>query len=153
MVVYTNLTSLLTQGQKVVCYDSTVNRGVCRGDLCVQTLPSTFSSELSKMQSTGCSISLQVPIPVLIESGKFGPGIFVPAKFFHQLGVGQLSNPWGIAIHGDGVYVSCWGDHTVTKFSLTELCRVRRIGGQGSNSGQFNCPRQLTTDPVGRVFI
>ena len=74
-------------------------------------------------------------------------------EFFHQLGVGQLSRPWGIAIHGDSVYVSCWGDHTVSKFSLTELCRVRRIGGNGSNNGQFDCPSQLATDPIGRVYI
>ena len=75
-------------------------------------------------------------------------------EFFHQLGVGQLSQPWGIAIHGDSVYVSCYGDHTVSKFSLTELCRVRRIGGvRGSNNGQFHYPGQLTTDLIGRVFI
>ena len=74
-------------------------------------------------------------------------------EFFHQLGVGQLSDPWGIATHGDSVYVSCIGDDTVSKFSLTELCLVRRIGGEGSNNGQFDYPHQLTTDPIGRVFI
>ena len=74
-------------------------------------------------------------------------------EFFHQLGVGQLCGPWGISIHGDSVYVSCWGDHTVSKFSLNELCLVRRIGGWGSNNGQFKYPNQLTTDPIGRVFI
>ena len=74
-------------------------------------------------------------------------------EFLHQLGVGQLSQPCGIAIHGDSVYVSCHGDHTVSKFSLPELCRVRRIGGDGSNNGQFNYPSQLTTDPIGSVFI
>ena len=45
------------------------------------------------------------------------------------------------------------GDHTVSKFSLTEMWRVRRIGGEGSDNGQFDYPRQLTTDPIGRVFI
>ena len=74
-------------------------------------------------------------------------------EFLYQLGVGKLSEPRGIAIHGDSVYVSCSGDHTVSKFSLTELCRVRRIGGYGSNNGQFKLPSQLTTDPIGRVFI
>ena len=73
-------------------------------------------------------------------------------EFFHQLGVGQLSIPHGIAIHGDSAYVCC-GDQTVSKFSLTELCLVRRIGGVGSDNGQFKRPRQLTTDPIGRVFI
>ena len=74
-------------------------------------------------------------------------------EFFHQLGVGQLSGPWGIAMHGNSVYVSCLGDHTVSKFSLAELCLVRRIGGLGSDNGQFVFPRQLTTDPIGNVFI
>ena len=48
-------------------------------------------------------------------------------EFFHQLGAGQLSEPWGIATHGDSVYVSSFNDDTVSKFSLTKLCRVRRI--------------------------
>ena len=74
-------------------------------------------------------------------------------EFFHQLGVGQLSYPSGIATHGDSVYVSCTGDDTVSKFSLTELGRIRMIGGKGSGNGQFDWPRQLTTDPIGRVFI
>ena len=33
------------------------------------------------------------------------------------------------------------------------MCCVRRIGGKGSDKGQFDSPRQLTTDPIGRVFI
>ena len=74
-------------------------------------------------------------------------------EFLSQLGVGQLSSPSGIAIHGDSVYVSCNGDHTVSKFSLSEMCCVRRIGGEGSNNGQFNWSVQLTTDLIGRVFI
>ena len=74
-------------------------------------------------------------------------------EFLHQLGIGQLIRPYGIAIHGNSVYVSCFGDHTISKFSLTELCRVRRIGGKGSDNGEFDYPCQLTTDPIGRVFI
>ena len=74
-------------------------------------------------------------------------------EFLNQLGVGQLSQPWGITTHGDSLYVSCWGDHTVSKFSLTKMCHVRRIGGMGSNNGQFRYPHQLTTDSIGRVFI
>ena len=50
-------------------------------------------------------------------------------EYLYQLGVGQLSMPYGIVIHGDSVYVSCWGDHTVSKFSLSEMCHVKRIGG------------------------
>ena len=74
-------------------------------------------------------------------------------EFISQLGVGQLFNPSGIAIHGDNLYVSCEGDNTVSQFSLIEMCHVRRIGGRGSNNGQFNYPRQLTTDLIGCVFV
>ena len=74
-------------------------------------------------------------------------------EFISHLGARKLFHPWGIAIHGDSVYVSCLDDHTVNKFSLNEMCRVRRIGGYGSNNGQFKNPRQLTADPICRVFI
>ena len=77
---------------------------------------------------------------------------FETGEFISQLGVRQLSYPFGIAIHGDSLYVSCRGDDTVSQFSLIEMCHVRRIGGEGSNNGQFNFPQQLTTDLIGRVF-
>ena len=47
-------------------------------------------------------------------------------EFLNHLGVGQLSKPHGITTHGDSVYVSCWGDHTVSKFSLTECIVARK---------------------------
>ena len=74
-------------------------------------------------------------------------------EFISQLGAVELSIPCGIAIHGNSLYVSCSGDHTVSQFSLIEMCHVRRIGGRGSNNGQFNHPYQLTTDPIGYAFI
>ena len=74
-------------------------------------------------------------------------------EFLYQLGVGQLYSPRGITTHGYSVYVSSDSIHTVSKLSLTEMCCVRRIGGRGSDNGQFILPRQLTTDPIGRVFI
>ena len=78
---------------------------------------------------------------------------FETGEFISQLGVRQLSYPFDIAIHGDSLYVSCRGDDTVSQFSLIEMCHVRRIGGEGSNNGQFNFPQQLTTDLIGRVFV
>ena len=74
-------------------------------------------------------------------------------EFISQLGVGELSNSSGMALHGDSLYVSCRGGHTVSQLSLIKMCHVRRIGGKGSNNGQFNWPQQLTTDLIGRVFI
>ena len=74
-------------------------------------------------------------------------------EFLYQLGGGQLSHPCGIATYRDSVYVSCLGDNTVSKFSMTELCRVRRIGGRGTDNGRFDSLHQLAIDSIGRVFI
>ncbi|KAI6658595.1 NHL repeat containing protein [Oopsacas minuta] len=74
-------------------------------------------------------------------------------EYLNQLGVRQLNRPRGIAIHGENVYVSCWGNDTINQFTLTDMSLVRKIGSWGSNNGQFNNPRQLTTDPIGHVFI
>ena len=74
-------------------------------------------------------------------------------EFLNQLDVEWQSIIFGIATHGDSVYVSCWGDHTVRKFSVTEMRLVWRIGGNGSDDGQLNFPGQPTTDHNGCVFI
>ena len=68
-------------------------------------------------------------------------------EFLNQLGVGQLSGPRGIAINRDSLYISCVSDHIVSKFSLTETCRVRKIGSKGSNNGQFSHPIFLLNKP------
>ncbi|KAI6653315.1 hypothetical protein LOD99_3839 [Oopsacas minuta] len=74
-------------------------------------------------------------------------------EYLKQLGVGELDKPYGLAIHADSLYVSCWGDHTVNKYRLTNMSLVRWVGGKGSNKGQFDFPRQLTTDQIGHVFV
>ena len=74
-------------------------------------------------------------------------------EFLYQLGVGELFYPSGMAIYGDSVYVSSSEFHSVSQFSLNEMCLVRKIRGRGSDNGQFNRPQQLTTDLIGRVFI
>ena len=74
-------------------------------------------------------------------------------EYLNQLGDGQLGTPWGIAIHGNSVYVSSNLKHTVSKYSLTDFSFVKQIGGRGSNNGEFKYPRQLTTDPNGQVFV
>ena len=90
----------------------------------------------------------------VVNSENFRVEIFSETgEFISHLDAGELSGAWGIAIHGDSLYVSCCEDHTVCKFSLSEMYLVRRIGGEGSDSEQFSYPRQLTTDPIGRVFI
>ena len=103
-----------------------------------------------------CGVAIQEDTHQIIVANQFNNRVEIfseTGEFLYQLGVGQLSEPWGMAIHGNSLYVSCVGDHTVSKFSLNEMIRVRRIGGKGSNNGQFDLPCQLTTDAIGCVFI
>ena len=74
-------------------------------------------------------------------------------EYLNQLGVGELHYPHGIAIHENSVYVSSYLRHTISKYSLTDFSFVKRIGRKGSNNGEFECPKQLTTDPNGQVFV
>ena len=74
-------------------------------------------------------------------------------EYLNQLSDGQLEGPWGIAIHGNSLYVSSSLSHSISKYSFTDFSLVKRVGKEGSNNGEFNCPRQLTTDPRGCVFI
>ena len=64
----------------------------------------------------------------------------------------ELNSPFGIAIHGDNVYVSCW-DHSISKLSLTEKVLVRKRGEYGQGDGQFDYPNQLAISPKGKIFI
>ena len=72
-------------------------------------------------------------------------------EYLNQLG--ELHSPWGIAIHENSLFVSSFMRHTISKYSLTDFSLVKEIGGLGSNNGEFNNPRQLTTDPNGHVYI
>ena len=74
-------------------------------------------------------------------------------EYLNQLSDGQLGGPWGIAIHGNSLYVSGIFSDSISKYSLTDFSLVKRVGKMGSNNGEFNIPRQLTTDPSGCVFI
>ena len=72
-------------------------------------------------------------------------------EYLNQLG--ELHRPYGIAIHENSLFVSSFMRHTISKYSLTDFSLVKHIGGLGSNNGEFNTPRQLTTDPNGHVYI
>ena len=125
---------------------------------------STFHTPIVATESGGSSPKLIRPLGVAIHeeshqifvANDFNKRIDIfseTGEFLYHLGLGHVVSPYGVAIHGDSVYVSCKHDHTVSKFSLTEMCLVRRIGGMGSDNGLFDYPPQLTTDPIGRVFI
>ena len=57
--------------------------------------------------------------------------------FVRQIGVGHLSQPWGVTVHNKHVYVTEKGNHRISVFTLDGQL-IRTIGSQGSGPGQFN---------------
>ena len=67
-------------------------------------------------------------------------------------GEGQLSNPFGLVILDEVLYVVDSGNHRVQKFTLTGEY-LGQFGTNGSNEGQFNSPFGICTDGRGRVLV
>ena len=62
---------------------------------------------------------------------------------------GQLSNPMGIALIGDTIYVVSRGNHTVKMYSTDGKFN----GGNGNGTGQLSNPLGICTDGKGRVLV
>ena len=61
---------------------------------------------------------------------------------------------WGIAIHGNNLYITDCMVHAVFHLKIeTDFRLVARLGSRGSGIGQFNEPRQLSISTNGDVYI
>ncbi len=69
--------------------------------------------------------------------------------------MGQLTNPFGVAVDGAGnVFVSDSGGNRVVVFSAAgEDEVVRTLGGQGSGAGQLNKLFGVAVDGDGNVLV
>ena len=71
-------------------------------------------------------------------------------SFTHQ----DMTCPWGIAIHGDKVYVSDKGADAVLQFKLgNDIQLVAKVGTLGSGIGQFDTPYSLAVSNYGDVYV
>ena len=67
-------------------------------------------------------------------------------------GDGQFSNPAGIAIRGDVLYIAEYSNHRVQKISTSGKF-ISKFGSYGSGEGQLSSPRGICLDCDGRVFV
>ena len=66
----------------------------------------------------------------------------------------DMRAPWGIAIHGDNLYVTDIGAQAVFQFKIeADMRLVAKLGSRGSGVGQFYDPLGLSVSPNGDVFI
>ena len=72
------------------------------------------------------------------------------ASFSHQ----DMMQPWGIAIHGDNLYVSDYGACAIFHFKTdTNFPLIAKVGTKGIRVGEFNHPRNLAVSNYGDVYV
>ena len=71
-------------------------------------------------------------------------------SFSHQ----DMMEPWGVAIHGDNLYVSDYEAHSIFHFKTdTDFPLVARVGTKERIIGEFNHPRNLAVSNNGDVYV
>ena len=93
----------------------------------------------------GDSFQSHARISVFSQSGEF------LASFRHQ----DMKEPWGIAIHGDNLYVSDRGAHSIFHFKTdTNFPLVAKVGTKGRRvRGLYDPPHKLAVSNYGDVYV
>ena len=76
----------------------------------------------------------------------------VTGEYIHRFCKGLISQPYGIAISGDNVFVSDIGSDCVHKFTFPAFQYVSMVGRRGISGRQFLFPRNLTVAD-GYVYV
>ncbi len=66
---------------------------------------------------------------------------------------GNLSNPGGLMILDDIVFVASTGNHMIKKYSADDGKYIGEFGGNGDGDGKFNAPYGVCTDGKGRILV
>ena len=66
----------------------------------------------------------------------------------------DMRGPYGLAIHGDYLYVTDIELHAIFQFKMEpQFSLVTKQGNKGSQIGEFNYPRNLTVSTEGDVYV
>ena len=79
-------------------------------------------------------------------------GVLLRSFGSDQNGVKKLSNPWGICVSGQYVYVVNRGGHSVSVFT-TDGVYVSSFGQCGHKEGEFDSPFYLCVDQDGFLYV
>ena len=122
-----------------IAQEETKRTSLKQMSVCVPHYATSYSCVVATIEKSRAPGELNTPSGVAIHkdthhifvANQFKYKVEVDSEmgeFLYQLNVKLLPDPCGIATYGDSLYISCLGDHTVSRFSLSEMCRVRRIG-------------------------
>ena len=73
--------------------------------------------------------------------------------FLTAFGQRHLTNPWGVLVNQNSIYVTDWGLHAVLLFKRHDLTLLKEIGKKGSGNVEFSYPRQPAIAPNQRLYI
>ena len=94
--------------------------------------------------SGGDSYQSHARISVFSQRGEF------LASFSHK----HMTLTWGVAIHGDNLYVSDYGSHSIFHFKTdTNFPFVAKVVTKGSKVRKFDRPRNLAVSNNGDVYV
>ena len=110
----------------------------------------------SDKQLNGCGLSLDEVNEKVYIADSVNNRVQVlsfQGEFLSHFGKEVLSDPWGISVSDDYIFVSDIGNDTLFQFNKKSHRLLNRAGGEGRNEGQLSCPRGLSVDWSGNVFI
>ena len=74
-------------------------------------------------------------------------------EYIHSFGQGKLSNPFGVAISGENMYISEILKYTILHYKLPDYRLVSRVGKKGSGENEFSSPRHISVSSNGDVYV
>ena len=68
-------------------------------------------------------------------------------------GVGKMSQPWGLCICNNTLYVTQWWSHCVKSYTISNGEVFRKIGHFGSELGEFSFPEGIAMNLQNDIFV
>ncbi|KAI6651735.1 hypothetical protein LOD99_4983 [Oopsacas minuta] len=68
-------------------------------------------------------------------------------------GPGKMSQPWGLCIHKDTLFVTQWWSHCVKSYSISNGEVAMKIGHFGSELGEFSFPEGITMNTHSNLLV
>ena len=86
---------------------------------------------------------------VHVYSAQFGFKYYIG----QEEGPGKMSQPWGLCIHKDTLFVTQWWSHCVKSYNISNGEVARKIGHFGSELGEFSFPQGIAMNSKDNLFV
>ena len=73
-------------------------------------------------------------------------------EYLRSIGCNKLDFPFGVCLSGQYVYVADTHNHNISVYT-TMGEYVTTLGQEGSNEGEYSCPRGVCTDKDGYIYV